>query len=93
MSKREEILQGNIDAISTHSRGVHMFRLQEFFLAWSVIASAEGSASCYQITMRQNLNSYSENNLSCYEKTKKTDYVRDLEMRRICKAAPNKRDV
>lgn len=88
MSKREDILAGDIDAISPHSRGVHMFRLQEFFLAWSVIASAEGSASCYQITMRKNTRDYPDQEVSCYEKRKWTDSARDAQMKRVCHWTP-----
>lgn len=31
-----------------------MFRLQEFFLAWSTIIAQQGSATCYQIILKQN---------------------------------------
>lgn len=55
MAHKEEILSGDIDAISDHSRGTHMFRLQEFFLAWSTIAAAQGTATCYQLLLRPNL--------------------------------------
>lgn len=54
MSHKDEILSGKIDAISDHSRGAHLFRLQEFFLAWSVIASGQGTATCYQILAHPN---------------------------------------
>ncbi len=41
MSHKEDILAGKIDAISHHTQGKHLFRLQEFFLAWSVVAAGQ----------------------------------------------------
>ncbi|EGV61838.1 Sphingolipid C9-methyltransferase [Yamadazyma tenuis] len=38
--------------------GIRWFRIWEYFLASSVITSRQGGASCYQIVMRKNLNSY-----------------------------------
>ena len=54
MSHKETILSGEIDSITEHSRGRHMFRLQEFFLAWSTIIAQQGSATCYQIILKPN---------------------------------------
>ena len=54
LSHKNEILRGKIDAISEFSTGVHLFRLQEFFLAYSTIAAAAGSATCYQLVLRRN---------------------------------------
>ena len=38
--------------------GERWFRVWAFFLAWSVIASRQGSASLFQITLHKNLNAY-----------------------------------
>ncbi|ODV74328.1 S-adenosyl-L-methionine-dependent methyltransferase [Cyberlindnera jadinii NRRL Y-1542] len=38
--------------------GVRWFRIWEYFLAYSTIISRQGSATCYQIVLRKNLNSY-----------------------------------
>lgn len=38
--------------------GNKWFRIWEFFLAWSTIASRQGSATCYQIVLHKNLNSF-----------------------------------
>lgn len=38
--------------------GIKWFRIWEFFLASSTIISRQGSATCYQIVLRKNLNSY-----------------------------------
>ena len=54
MSHKDDIQSGKIDAISEHSKGEHLFRLNEFFLAWSVVASGQSSATCYQILMHPN---------------------------------------
>ena len=54
MSHKQEIILGKISPISEHSTGMHLFRLQEFFLAWSVIASAQGTASCFQLLLQPN---------------------------------------
>lgn len=43
MSYKDDILGGKIDAISHHTQGKHLFRLQEFFLAWSVVAAGQAS--------------------------------------------------
>ncbi|KAK0723035.1 S-adenosyl-L-methionine-dependent methyltransferase [Lasiosphaeria miniovina] len=37
--------------------GKRWFRIWEFFLGWSTIASRQGSATCYQIVMAKNINS------------------------------------
>lgn len=38
--------------------GIKWFRIWEYFLSSSVIISRQGSATCYQIVLRKNLNSY-----------------------------------
>ena len=38
--------------------GIRWYRVWEFFLASSTIVSRQGSATCYQIVLRKNLNSY-----------------------------------
>lgn len=38
--------------------GVKWYRIWEFFLSYSTIISRQGSATCYQIVLRKNLNSY-----------------------------------
>jgi hypothetical protein len=58
MTWKEDILAGKIDAISHHTKGKHLFRLQEFFLAWSVVAAGQGSATCYQILCHPNTYTY-----------------------------------
>jgi len=58
MSHKNEILSGRVDAINDASKGVHLFRLQEFFLAWSTIASGQSSATCYQILCHPNSYEY-----------------------------------
>ncbi|KAF1987662.1 S-adenosyl-L-methionine-dependent methyltransferase [Aulographum hederae CBS 113979] len=37
--------------------GKRWFRIWEFFLAWSTIASRQGTATCFQITLVKNINS------------------------------------
>jgi sphingolipid C9-methyltransferase len=37
--------------------GKRWFRIWEFFLAWSTIASRQGTATCYQIVLVKNINS------------------------------------
>lgn len=46
---------GNFDAIKA-KYGQRWFRIWELFLAWSVIASRQGSATCFQIMVVKNLN-------------------------------------
>ncbi|KAK0392286.1 hypothetical protein NLU13_1782 [Sarocladium strictum] len=46
---------GNKDAI-TAKYGQRWYRIWELFLAWSVIASRQGSATCFQIMVVKNLN-------------------------------------
>ena len=58
MSHKDKILSGKIDAISHHTTGKHLFRLQEFFLAWSVIAAGQGTATCYQLVCHPNTYDY-----------------------------------
>lgn len=48
---------GNKDAVIS-KYGVKWFRTWEYFLASSTIISRQGSASCYQIVLRKNINSY-----------------------------------
>ncbi|KAJ3114428.1 hypothetical protein HDU96_002098 [Phlyctochytrium bullatum] len=38
--------------------GVRWFRIWEVFLAWSTIIARQGSATCYQIVLHKNLNSF-----------------------------------
>ncbi|KAJ7768749.1 sphingolipid C9-methyltransferase [Mycena olivaceomarginata] len=47
----------NKDAV-TAKYGDKWFRTWAFFLAWSTIASRQGTASVFQITMHKNLNAY-----------------------------------
>ncbi|GFN16169.1 cyclopropane-fatty-acyl-phospholipid synthase [Aspergillus tubingensis] len=47
---------GNIEAIKA-KYGPRWYRIWELFLAWSVIASRQGSATCYQMVVVKNLNS------------------------------------
>jgi cyclopropane fatty-acyl-phospholipid synthase-like methyltransferase len=50
-SNESRILNGEIDAISEHSKGVHMFRLNSFAWAWATIHAGQGGGTCYQILM------------------------------------------
>ncbi|KAF4236384.1 hypothetical protein CNMCM6457_002366 [Aspergillus fumigatiaffinis] len=47
---------GNVEAIKA-KYGPRWYRIWELFLAWSVIASRQGSAACYQMVVVKNLNS------------------------------------
>ncbi|KAL4875612.1 S-adenosyl-L-methionine-dependent methyltransferase [Aspergillus karnatakaensis] len=47
---------GNADTIKA-KYGQRWYRIWELFLAWSVIASRQGSATCFQIVVVKNLNS------------------------------------
>ncbi|GFF94235.1 hydroxymycolate synthase MmaA4 [Aspergillus lentulus] len=47
---------GNFEAIKS-KYGLRWYRIWELFLAWSVIASRQGSAACYQMVVVKNLNS------------------------------------
>ncbi|KAF4124488.1 sphingolipid C9-methyltransferase [Geosmithia morbida] len=47
---------GNRDTV-TAKFGQRWYRIWELFLAWSVIASRQGSATCFQILVVKNLNS------------------------------------
>ncbi|KAF9887702.1 hypothetical protein FE257_009655 [Aspergillus nanangensis] len=47
---------GNADAIKA-KYGQRWYRIWELFLAWSVIASRQGSATCFQMVVVKNLNS------------------------------------
>lgn len=48
---------GNKDKV-INKYGIRWFRIWEFFLATSTIISRQGSATCYQIVLRKNINSY-----------------------------------
>lgn len=48
---------GNKDKVVT-KYGVRWFRIWEYFLATSTIISRQGSATCFQIVLRKNLNAY-----------------------------------
>ncbi|AET37277.1 uncharacterized protein Ecym_1018 [Eremothecium cymbalariae DBVPG len=48
---------GNKDAVIS-KYGKKWFRIWEYFLAYSTIISRQGSATCYQIVLRKNLNAY-----------------------------------
>ncbi|KAJ3077361.1 hypothetical protein HDU98_000011 [Podochytrium sp. JEL0797] len=41
--------------------GVRWFRVWELFLAWSSIIARQGSATCYQIVLHKNLNTFDRN--------------------------------
>lgn len=45
--------------------GEKLVRIWEIFLSWSVIASRQGSATCFQITANKNRNSYDRAQLIC----------------------------
>jgi len=51
--------------------GGYLCRLWDFFLAWSVVASGQGSATCYQILSHKNTYSFPRDQW-CDEKTAKT---------------------
>jgi len=48
---------GNKDKV-INKYGIRWYRIWEFFLAHSTIISRQGSATCYQIVLRKNINSY-----------------------------------
>lgn len=48
---------GNKDKVVA-KYGIKWYRIWEYFLASSTIISRQGSATCYQIVLRKNLNSY-----------------------------------
>ncbi|KAL7666465.1 sphingolipid C(9)-methyltransferase [[Candida] zeylanoides] len=48
---------GNRDKV-VNKYGIRWYRIWEYFLASSTIISRQGSATCYQIVLRKNLNSY-----------------------------------
>lgn len=48
---------GNKDKV-VNKYGIRWYRIWEYFLASSTIISRQGSATCYQIVLRKNLNSY-----------------------------------
>lgn len=47
----------------TEKYGMKWWRIWEFFLAWSVIASRQGSATCYQIVAHKNSCLFQRKNL------------------------------
>jgi len=49
MSHKDEILGGEIDAISEHVQGEKLFRLNELTWAWCAIHAGQGGGTCYQI--------------------------------------------
>jgi len=51
MSHKEEIIGGKIDAISEHTKGTHLFRLNEFTWAWCAIHAGQGGGTCYQFLL------------------------------------------
>jgi cyclopropane fatty-acyl-phospholipid synthase-like methyltransferase len=58
MSRKDAILSGEIDAERETQTGERLFRMWEFFLAYSVIASGQGSATCWQILAHPNVYDY-----------------------------------
>jgi len=42
----------------TDKYGDHLYRMMEFFLSWSAVASGFGTATCYQIVMNKNTNDF-----------------------------------
>lgn len=58
MSRKDAILSGEIDAERNDLNGERLFRMWEFFLAYSVVASGQGSATCYQICAHPNKKEY-----------------------------------
>ena len=48
---------GNKDKV-VNKYGIKWYRIWEFFLSSSVVASRNGTATCYQFVLRKNLNSY-----------------------------------
>lgn len=58
MSRKDAILSGEIDAERDDLNGERLFRMWEFFLAYSVVASGQGSATCYQICAHPNTQQY-----------------------------------
>ncbi|KAK6197542.1 cyclopropane-fatty-acyl-phospholipid synthase [Scheffersomyces amazonensis] len=48
---------GNKDKV-VNKYGIRWFRIWEYFLSSSVIASRNGTATCYQFILRKNINSY-----------------------------------
>ena len=58
MSRKAAILSGEIDAERDDLNGARLFRMWEFFLAYSVVASGQGSATCYQIVAHPNKKDY-----------------------------------
>lgn len=51
MSHKEQIISGEVDAISDHIKGEKLFRLNEFTWAWCTIHAGQGGGTCYQILM------------------------------------------
>ncbi|AGO10780.1 AaceriAFR735Wp [[Ashbya] aceris (nom. inval.)] len=48
---------GNKDKV-VNKYGIRWFRIWEYFLSYSTIISRQGSATCYQIVLRKNINAY-----------------------------------
>ncbi|KAI5951011.1 hypothetical protein KGF54_004085 [Candida jiufengensis] len=48
---------GNKDKV-VNKYGIKWYRIWEFFLSSSVVASRNGTATCYQFVLRKNINSY-----------------------------------
>lgn len=54
MANKDKILSGDIDAEREDLRGERLFRMWEFFLAFSVVTSGQGSCTCYQLLAHKN---------------------------------------
>ena len=50
----ENWLRARKEIVANPKYGERLYRLWEIFLAWSVIASGQGSAACYQILAHKN---------------------------------------
>lgn len=55
MSNKDKIMSGDTEPTLEPEHRQHLFRLQELFLAWSTIASEQGSATCYQMILKKNV--------------------------------------
>jgi len=51
--------------------GGYLCRLWDFFLSWSVVAAGQGSATCYQIVVHKNTNSFPRD-VFCEQKVART---------------------
>lgn len=54
MSNKEGILSGELDCENGDLKGERLFRMWEIFLAWSVIAAGQCTATCYQLLAHPN---------------------------------------